>query len=295
MRFQADEPFPRRLADGLWVLGNYYFNSYLVQGRQASALIETGVSGTVDELIRQLEALRIAPTFFVVTHPHADHVTGLDGLRERYKMALAIAGEGAGEFLLHPKVAESLVAEDRHMSAFLAAKGLVPGRPSVQEPPVLMNCLVAKDRDEMDLGGLTLKFLSVPGHSPATVAVHVPEVRCLMTSDSLGFRYPGRGVLPLFFTGYHEYMASLDILKSQNPAILGPAHQGPVTGTDVAAALEESRSEAVRLREKIREDVRDPEVLAAELFERYYRDELTMYTRENILNCLALVIKRARE
>jgi glyoxylase-like metal-dependent hydrolase (beta-lactamase superfamily II) len=279
----------------LWVLGNYYFNVYLVKGEQASALIETGVSGTVDEVIRQLESLRISPSFLVVTHPHADHVTGLDGLRERYSQALAIAGDGAGEFLSHPKVAETLVAEDRHMSDFLAAEGFPPGRPSVAEPPLLMNSLVANDGDQMDLGGLTLRFLSVPGHSPATIAVHVPEIRCLMTSDSLGFRYPGRGVFPLFFTSYADYLASLDLLKSCTPAILGPAHQGPITGQDVIAAFEESRSEAVRLRDTIRQDTREPEAIAADLLERYYRDELTMYTRENIMGCARLIVKRAFE
>jgi len=135
MCFRPDDPFPRPLADSFWVLGNYHFNVYLVQGRQASALIETGVSGTVDEVIRQLEALRIAPTFVVVTHPHADHVTGLDGLRERYRQVLVVAGEGAAQFLSHPQLAEALVAEDRHMSDFLAAQGCSPaGLPSQNHP-----------------------------------------------------------------------------------------------------------------------------------------------------------------
>jgi 2-aminobenzoylacetyl-CoA thioesterase len=296
MQFHAADPFPRPLADGFWILGNYYFNVYLVQGRQASALIETGVSGTVDEVIRQLEALRISPTFLVVTHPHADHVTGLDGLRERYGQALTIAGEGAAEFLSHPSSAEALITEDRHMSDFLAAQGLPPGRPSVAEPPLLMNSLVAGQGNQMDLGGLTLRFLSVPGHSPATLAVHIPEIRGLMTADSLGFRYPGRGVFPLFFTSYGDYVASLDLLQSQDPTILGPAHQGPVTGAeDVAHAFEEARSEAVRLRDMIRADTRDAEDIAADLLDRFYRDELTMYSRGNIMNCLGLIVKRARE
>ncbi len=114
--------FPQLLTEGLWVVGNYYFNLYLVKGEQASALIEVGVSAVVDEVIRQLDSLRISPTFVVVTHPHTDHVTGLDGLRERYPQALVVAAEGAAEFLAHPKAGEIMIAEDRHVTEFLASQ-----------------------------------------------------------------------------------------------------------------------------------------------------------------------------
>jgi len=292
---KVPEEFPRLLADGLWVVGNYYFNLYLVKGEQSSALIEAGVSGVVDEVIRQLDSLKITPSFLVVTHPHADHVTGLAGLRERYPQALTVAGEGAAEFLAHPRAAAGLVTEDRHMSEFLASKGLTPGRPSVKEPPSLENCLVARDGDEMDLGGLTLKFLVVAGHSPGKIVVYVPELRALMLSDSLGFRYPGRGLFPLFLTNYSEYMAALDRLEGLNPNIVGPAHQGTILGPQVPHAFEEARGLAKELRKKILEDTRTVEELLRDLFDQYYKDELAMYTRENIMNCARLVIKRAVE
>lgn len=111
------------------MLGNYFFNLYLVREDQASALIEVGVSGVVDEIIRQLEMLKVHPTFLVVTHPHADHVTGLAGLKEKFPQALVVAGEGAVEFLTHPKAAPAVVREDRHMSEFLAAHGIHPAVP----------------------------------------------------------------------------------------------------------------------------------------------------------------------
>jgi glyoxylase-like metal-dependent hydrolase (beta-lactamase superfamily II) len=196
------ETFPRTLCDGIWALGNYFFNLYLVRGETASALIEVGVSGVTDEVIRQLEALGTKPTFLVVTHPHADHVTGLDGLRARFPDALAVAGQGAPEFLSHRKTAEAVIQEDRHISAFLEKHGFPPGRPPVSEPPSLSNCLLASNGDEMDLGGITLRFLSAKGHSIGAVSVYVPEREPLLVSDALGFRFPGRGVFPLFNKKY---------------------------------------------------------------------------------------------
>jgi 2-aminobenzoylacetyl-CoA thioesterase len=288
-------PFPRKLAEGLWVLGNYYFNLYLAKGAQASALIEVGVSGVADRVIGQLESSDVRPTFLVVTHPHADHVTGLTALTERFPQALVVAGQGAREFLQHPRAAKALLEEDRHMSDFLEAQGLPPGRPPVEEPPSLANCLIAQDGDEMDLGGLTLRFLGVHGHSPAAIAVYIPEIKALMLSDSLGFRFPGRDIMPLFLIDYEEYMATLDRLEALQPDIVGVAHQGPIVGREqVTAAFRESRNRASTLRERILSDSRPPEEFIREIFDRFYVDELTTYTKENIVNCAKLLVRRAR-
>ena len=289
------ESFPAVLADGLWVLGNYYFNLYLVQGEQASALIEVGVSAIADDVIRQLELLRVRPTFLVVTHPHADHITGLAALQEKFPQALVVAGDGAQEFLTHPKTAESLLKEDRSMSEFLKAQGLTPGRPPVEDPPSLANCLIAADGDEMDLGAKTLRFVSIKGHSPAQLAVHVPELGALMLSDSLGFRFPGRGLFSLFFSGYREYLSALDRLEVLKPSIIGMAHQGPIVGADAANAFRESRAKAEELHARIVSDSRPVDEIVKDIFEEFYVDELTMYTEENILSCAKLVVRRAQE
>jgi 2-aminobenzoylacetyl-CoA thioesterase len=288
--------FPLQLTNNLWVLGNYYFNLYLVIGKQASALIEVGVSSVVDEVIHQLGGLNVKPTFLIVTHPHTDHITGLPGLKTRFPSALVVAGEGAAGFLEHPKAAPALVSEDKHMSEFLDREGLQPGRPPLDAPPSLENCLTAKNGDQMDLGGVTLNYLTVKGHSPAKIVVWAPEIRALMLSDSLGFRYPGRGFFPLFLTNYHEYIAGLDELESPGPDIVGIAHQGPVIGREaVARTFAEARAAAIALRDLIVNDPREDEEIAREVFDRYYKDECTIYTVENIMNCARLLVKRARE
>jgi glyoxylase-like metal-dependent hydrolase (beta-lactamase superfamily II) len=287
--------FPRQLTDGLWVVGNYFFNLYLVKGEQASALIEVGVSGMIDGAIEQMESLGVRPAFIIATHPHSDHITGLATLKEKYPQALVIAGEGAPEFLAHPKAAAAMIVEDQHMSAFLAAHGIAYGRAPIEEPPSLENCLVAQDGHEMDIGGLTLRFFTATGHSPGKVVVQAPEIDALILSDSLGFRYPGRGVLPLFLTNYIEYMATLDRLEALKPAVVGVAHQGPLVGTQVHEAFEESREVAAGLRNRIVADTRITEEIINDLFNEFYRDELTMYTPENIMNCCRLLVKRAKE
>lgn len=287
--------FPHSLGEGFWVVGNYYFNLYVAAGEQATALIEVGVSAVVDEVIRQLDCLNLRPTFLIVTHPHADHLTGLAGLQEYYPEALVVTGEGAAEFLSHPKVSAAIGPEDRHMSETLASFGFEPGRPPVIEPPSLQSTLVARDGDELDVGGITLRFIRTTGHAPGKIVVYAPEKRVLILSDSLGFRFPGGGVFPPFFTGYEDYIATLKRLRDLNPVVIGPAHQGPIKGPEATAVFEEFLQMAEQLRARICTDPREGDEIATELFTEFYRDGFLIYSAENIMNCCKLLVRRARE
>ncbi|MCX5846554.1 MAG: MBL fold metallo-hydrolase [Deltaproteobacteria bacterium] len=285
---------PEKLADGLWLLGNSYFNLYLARGDKASAFMEMGVSAMADEVADQLGKMGVTPDYLIVMHPHGDHLNGLPILREYFPSARVIAGEGAPEFLVHPKTAAGLISDDRYFSEFLARKGLGSTRPPLREAPSLEGAVIVQDNEELDLGGLTLKFLDVEGHALGNLAVYIPEIRTLMPSDSLGFRIPALGFFPIFFTGYDAYMATLDRLEALDPEILGLPHQGPLFGEEIREAFMTARQNAKSLWETIRNDLRSEEEIIAEIYRDYYRDELTLYTPENIITCCKLLIRRSR-
>lgn len=288
-------PFPQQLSGRIRVLGNGPFPVYLVRGDRFSALIEAGISATADEIVRQLDRLGLTPDFIVITHPHGDHLTGLGFLRERYPGIRVLTGEGAAAFLSHPRTTESIVAEDRHMAAYLAARGYPVGCTSVEKVPDLEDALICKDGEELDLGGVTLRFLKVRGHSPGNLTVFVPEEKTLLASDCLGFHYSGGGFFPVFFTGYREYMATLDRLESLRPEILGLGHHGFMRGAQVGEAFVLARRSAAGLRERLKNDPRDGETVVAEIFTEFYRDELALYSRKNIINCCRLLLRRSLE
>jgi glyoxylase-like metal-dependent hydrolase (beta-lactamase superfamily II) len=287
--------FPRKMTDRFWVLGHYHFNFYLARGERASALIETGISVIAESVIQQMESLKAEPDYLIVTHPHPDHINGLPALRERFPKARVIAGEGAPEFVEHPKTAAALVAEDAFMTKYMATLGLKSTRPPIDRPPSLEGCLTVKDGDEIGLGGLTLRFLAVRGHALGSIAVFIPEIGALMPSDSFGFYLPGQGFFPIFFTGFSDYMATIDRLAALKPKILGLAHQGPIAGQEVERVVARAREIAADMRERLRKDSRPDDEIIRNLFKEYYRDELLLYTRENIIECCRLLLKRSRQ
>ena len=287
------ELYPRELTQDFWVLGDPYTNVYAAKGRTASALLEAGISANVDNVIRQLEGLATAPDYIVVLHPHADHVTGLPGLCTRFPDAAVIAGEGAREFLGHPRAAAAAVAEDRHLWEFYGGVGLTPPRPPLAEPPSLDGCRIAADGEEIDLGSSTLRLLVVDGHAPGQLAVHLPEARALVVSDALGFHFPGRGFLPVFFTSFAGHLATLDRLEGLRAEILCPAHMGPLLGDDAVNAFHEAREAAHRLAARVRANRHRLEAFSEELFREVYVDEFRMYTEANIRSCVQLLIRRS--
>jgi len=276
-------------------LGNRPFPVYLIRGDRCSALIEAGISATADEVVRGLVRLKTTPDFIVITHPHADHMMGLDPFRERYPGIWVITGEGAVAFLSHPAAAAAIVAEDRHMAAYLAGRGYPVSRALVEKIPDLGDALICRDGEEIDLGGVTLRFLEVRGHSPGNLTVFVPGEKTLLASDCLGFHYSGGGFFPVFFTGYREYMAALDRLESLRPEILGLGHHWFMRTEGAAKAFVMARRSAAGLRERLRDDSRDGETVVAEIVNEFYRDELTLYSRENITNCCRLLLRRSLE
>ena len=288
--------FPSQVTDNLWILGNEYFHFYLIKGNDTCALVEIGISAMVDILLEQLSSIGAKPDFLIVTHPHSDHVTGLDSLKQAFPKAKVIAGKGAESFLNHPRAMESMMTEDRHMMESMVSQGLFTYRTVITFPPSLSGCTVMNDSDELDLGGLMISFLEARGHSPGNILVHIPDLKTLLVSDSLGNRYPGQGFYPTFFTGYADYLATIDRLSALNPQILGLAHNGLFSrDEDIKATFQKSREAANYVKKYIINNDRDDETIARNLFKFYYNDELTIYSPENILNCCRLLVRRIKE
>lgn len=285
--------FPMPLSSRVIVLGNYFINLFLVTGDNETALFETGISGITDAVISQLEALGAAPDYLIMSHPHSDHATGLPGLMARFPDAVVLAGEGAREFITHPKAGPLMLAEDAFMSKGLLHRGITPGRPPIDTVPDLSDARAVTNKTVLDLGGVTLELKPVSGHSPGNIIARVQDI--VFCSDSLGFHFPGRGFWPLFFTGVEAYLSTQAYIQDLAPAVICPAHQGPLKNDAAAGGIQAAIDATHSFIERVTRTRLSDQKLFAQLLAESYRDEFTLYTKENIANCNQLLVKRARQ
>jgi glyoxylase-like metal-dependent hydrolase (beta-lactamase superfamily II) len=142
--------------------------AYLVRHGPRAVLIDAGSDPTGGAILRELGRQGLgtdAVEAVLLTHAHTDHVAaaGLFGRATVYVGAFdfdVVHGEGRAAGLVGRLAAKlgSPVAVPRHLQAVVAG-------------------------DELQVGGLEVEVVGVPGHTPGSVMYHLGEV--LFTGDSL--------------------------------------------------------------------------------------------------------------
>jgi len=172
---------------------------YLAIGRHTAALIDTGCGfGDVYEVVRNLTD---KPVIVLLTHGHVDHAMGAAAFDVVYMNRMDIP-----IFVQHSQ-AGMRVDYARQAPQFESAvlKTMVP--PITQD-----RFLPVGDNTVFDLGGLHVRMLSCPGHTPGSMCALLEEDRVLITGDAynpLTFLFMPDSLSVL------EYRKSLECLHSQ--------------------------------------------------------------------------------
>ena len=228
---------PREWTDHIRILGNADFPSYLVTGEKACAIVEGGCSLVADMVLAQLDNIPDLPTriYLVVSHAHADHVSGLIRMKQRRPELLLVGSKSSDQLLRKPKIIQKFSDEDRICSALLKKNKSIEwieDGPERTIEPVEMD-IIKSAGDVLDLGQVPLRFIDTPGHAPGAMAVQVAPDDALLISDSAGMiddRNPT--VFPLFFVNYQSYIRSLNVLKHLKAIHVGLGHYLTVDGKD---------------------------------------------------------------
>lgn len=107
-----------------------------------------------------------------------------------------------------------------------------------------------RDGDRVRCGDLTLEILEVSGHSSCSIAVYVPEIKAMFTSDSGGIPC-GDQVLTVANSDFDLYVESLEKIASYDMEAALTEHYGGVTGADVAGFMKASMDSALETRKML--------------------------------------------
>lgn len=137
------------------------YNSYLVAGKEKTALIDAVDPEKIGVLLKNLEEAGISKIDYLVSlHTEQDHSGGNAAILNRYPMAKVVA---------NAKVRDMMVTHLHY-----------PGD----------EVMVVSEGDRLELGGKTLQFTMIPfAHWPDNMMAYLEEDQILFSSDLFGSHY----------------------------------------------------------------------------------------------------------
>jgi len=236
-----------KLAPSLHRIGNDIVAVYLVDTAEGVTVIDAGLPGHWRELLAELESMgrTLADVKGVIlTHGDSDHLGFAERLRRDHGVPVFVHPGDADRAKGGSKPAAGKQSMGLAMLGFLAytlrKKGL--------RTTYLGETVDARDGETLDLPGAPV-VIGLPGHSPGSIAIHVPLVDAVFVGDGLATRHvlTGRtGPQPAPFTDEPDQaVASLRALVATGATWVLPGHGAPWSnGVEAAVAAVERAADA---------------------------------------------------
>jgi glyoxylase-like metal-dependent hydrolase (beta-lactamase superfamily II) len=236
-----------RLAPSLHLIGSYIVNSYLVEEAGQVTIVDAGLPGYWRDLPAELEAMGRTiedVRAVVLTHGDTDHVGFAERLRRERGVPVYVheldAARARGE-VKKPGSGWGPI-KIRPLLGFLVYSGL---RGGLRVPP-LKEVVMFGDGATLDVPGAP-RIVHLPGHTPGSVAIHVPGVDAVFLGDAMTTRSVLTGEvgprLAPFTLEKDQALASLAKLDGIDATWALPGH-GEVWNGGLQEALRQIRASA---------------------------------------------------
>ncbi len=226
------------------VLGQRRFAQWLVAGDDRLLLIDSGVDGTIAEhvepALHELGRSVAEITDVVISHADVDHYGGNAELRRVAPGARLVSSAQDRSWI------ESWGTISRERYGWYRLHGLDYDEGTwawleqAAGPDTPLDG-TASDGDRLDLGGITVEVVALPGHSPGHLGVVHHESGTAIVMDAvmeLGlYTTEDVRISPPPYGSVSAYRGTVRRLRALGPARLGTSHYAPIEGRDAVKAF----------------------------------------------------------
>ena len=219
-----------KLGPSLHRIGSDIVAVYLVDTPDGITVIDAGLAGQWRDLTDELATMGRSLGDIrgvVLTHGDSDHIGFAERLRRDYGVPVYVheadAARARGEVSTKPEWGRmKLGATSRFLWYSITKNGL--------RTKPLTEVVAVHDGDVLDLPG-SPRIIGLPGHSPGSIAVHVPVADAVFVGDALTTRHVltgARGPQPAPFTDDPaQALESLKRLEGLGVTWVLPGHGTP--------------------------------------------------------------------
>ena len=184
-----------QVAPNVWALHFPVVQAYVVRWESGAALIDSGVTGSEQAILGALRRLRVGPgwptqlRYILLTHCHDDHAGAAAAVAAATGAAVLAGSDDAA--VIRGTAQEPVPVLHNLEQEFYAAIS-----PSVPPSPPTRVDRELSEGDELDWGE-PARIMHIPGHTPGSIAVHLPDSRLVFSGDTVAV-VDGRPKLGVF-------------------------------------------------------------------------------------------------
>jgi glyoxylase-like metal-dependent hydrolase (beta-lactamase superfamily II) len=276
---------PGKVHEQIWFLGREESGVYLLDGDEDSMMVSGGMSYIVSDILHQFNEFGIDENRIkklLVLHSHFDHVGIVPFFKRRHPDMEVYASERAWEILRMDKavltinefsrnVAKRMKKEEVYSTFDLEWRNDVSGK-------------TTREGDRIDVGGLEVLILEIPGHSSCCIAAYIPKLKALFPTDGGGIPFD-QTIVTSGNSNYTKYQQSLERLRDLKVNYYCADHYGYIIGEEarefISKSIEQAKINRVQMEEAYRL-TRDIDGAAQKLISFFYEENPTYFLSPDI-------------